>query len=166
MTARAELRQKAKKQTPVIKHTARRKGMARVKCNPAATAQKEKMLPYCLNSSCTGEWKASWWHLKGGDSSWTYMETRDGRSSAVPHWKESLKPESCAHSAALCQLGAGTATVAPPPRHCPQPRGCCAAGAMHAAWQWAVLPRADFAACSESATSIQEQTHDRTGLEL
>lgn len=120
VTARAELRQKAKKQTPVIKHTAGRKEIDGVKCNPAATAQKEKTLSYCLNS-CTGEWKASSWHLKGGDSSWTYVETRDRRSSAVPHWEQSLEPESCALGAALCQLSAGTATVAPPPRHCPWP---------------------------------------------
>lgn len=44
---------------------------------------KSEQLPYCSRSSGTGGWDASSWHLKGGGSPVTLMETKDREGSAA-----------------------------------------------------------------------------------
>lgn len=89
VTARAKLREKAKKQTLAINLVTRRKKNGWCKINVHAIKQqpfgKKKRVPYCSKSSCTRGWKASSWHLKDDDSSLTFMETKDRRgfSSSV-----------------------------------------------------------------------------------
>lgn len=57
-------------------------GVNPVYMQPQSNLWKSEQLPYCSQSSGTGGWETSSWHLERDGSSLTFMETKDREGSA------------------------------------------------------------------------------------